>query len=135
MNGKTDDAGKLLLRLLVGGLLLLHGFHKIISGPHEVAGMLAAHGLPGFLAWGVYLGEVLGPVLVILGVYARIGGLLIAANMVVAILITRGLHVFHLNEFGGLGIELELFYLLSGLSVVLLGAGKFSAGGAGGKWN
>lgn len=135
MNWKSDDAAKLLLRLLVGGLLLLHGFHKILSGPHEVAGMLAAHGLPGFLAWGVYLGEVLGPVLVILGVYARIGGLLIVANMLVALLVTRGAHVFQLNEYGGLGIELETFYLVSGLLVAMLGAGKYAAGGAGGKWN
>lgn len=135
MNWKSDDAAKLLLRLLVGGLLLLHGFHKILSGPHEVASMLAAHGLPGFLAWGVYLGEVLGPVLVILGVYARIGGLLIVANMLVALLVTRGLHVFQLNEYGGLGIELETFYLVGGLLIAMLGAGKYAAGGAGGKWN
>ncbi|MFI4922062.1 MAG: DoxX family protein, partial [Gammaproteobacteria bacterium] len=63
MNWSLDDAGKLLLRALVGVLLLLHGFHKLITGPGEVASILAAHGLPGFLAYGVYLGEVVGPVL------------------------------------------------------------------------
>ena len=131
----TEDGGKLLLRLMVGGLLILHGFHKLVHGPGEVAGMLAAHGLPSFLAWGVYLGEVLGPALVILGVYARIGGLLILANMVVAVLLTRGLQVFGLNAFGGLGIELETFFGIGGLCVAMLGAGAYSAAGAGGKWN
>jgi putative oxidoreductase len=137
MKMMTDDAGKLLLRLMVGGLLILHGFHKLVHGPApgEISGMLAAHGLPGFLAWGVYLGELVGPVLILLGVYARIGGLLVLANMVVAILLSRGLHIFGLNEMGGLAIELEVFYGLSGLCVAMLGAGKFSAGGAGGKWN
>ncbi len=57
MNWSTDDAGKLLLRVLVGVLLLLHGFHKLITGPGEVASILAAHGMPGFLAYGVYAGQ------------------------------------------------------------------------------
>lgn len=135
MKMMTDDSGKLLLRLMVGGLLILHGFHKLVHGPGEVEGMLTAHGFPAFLAWGVYLGEVVGPALILLGVYARIGGLLVLGNMVVAVFLTRGLHVFGLNDFGGLGIELEAFYGLGGLCVALLGAGKFSAGGDGGKWN
>jgi len=135
MNWSLEDAGKLLLRLLVGGLLILHGFHKLVSGPGEVAGMLAAHGVPGIFAWAVYLGEVLGPALILLGVYARIGALLVMANMLVAVLLTRGLDVFHLNAHGGWGIELELFYGLGALCIALLGAGIYSAAGKGGKFN
>ncbi len=135
MNWSMDDAGKLLLRLLVGVLLLLHGFHKVITGPGEVASMLAAHGVPGFLAFGVYLGEVVGPVLIILGVYTRIGALLVVANMLVAVAVTHGLNVMHLNEYGGWSIELELFYGVGGLCVALLGAGAYSAAGKGGKFN
>lgn len=130
-----DDGGKLVLRLLVGGLLILHGFHKLVHGPGEVAGMLAAHGVPGIFAYGVYLGEVVGPALVILGVYSRVGGALILANMIVAVLVTRGLNIFHLNAFGGLGIELETFFGIGGLCITMLGAGAYSAGGASGKWN
>ena len=131
----ADDGGKLVLRLLVGGLLILHGFHKLVHGPGEVSGMLAAHGVPGVFGYAVYLGEVVGPALVLLGVYARIGGLLILANMVVAVLATRGLNIFHLNEFGGLGIELETFFGIGGLCIAMLGAGAYSAGGTSGKWN
>lgn len=135
MKMMTDDAGKLLLRLMVGGLLILHGFHKLVHGPGEVVGMLAAHGVPGFFGWGVYLGEVVGPALILLGVYARVGGLLVLANMVVAVLMTRGLHIFGLNDYGGLSIELEAFYGIGGLCIAMLGAGAYSAGGASGKWN
>ncbi len=135
MNMKSDDAGKLVLRLLVGGLLILHGFHKILTGPDAVAGMIASLHLPHFFAWGVYLGEVVAPALVILGVYTRIAGWVILANMVVAVLATRGIHIFYLNAYGGLGLELEFFYGLGGLAIALMGAGRFSAGGAGGKWN
>ncbi|HEV7165797.1 MAG TPA: DoxX family protein [Gammaproteobacteria bacterium] len=135
MKWLTDDGGKLVLRLMVGGLLILHGFHKLVHGPGEVAGMLTAHGIPGFLAWGVYLGEVVGPALILLGVYARIGGLLVLASMVVAVLVTHGLNIFHINEYGGLGIELEVFYGIGGLCIAMLGAGAYSAGGSGGKFN
>ena len=76
-----------------------------------------------------------GPALILLGVYARIGGLLVLGNMVVAVLLTRGLHIFGLNDFGGLGIELEVFYGIGGLCIAMLGAGAYSAGGASGKWN
>ena len=53
-----DDAGKLLLRLAVGGLMLFHGIHKLIDGVDGISGMLAAQGLPGFIAYGVLVGEV-----------------------------------------------------------------------------
>lgn len=135
MDLKSDDAGKLVLRLLVGGLLILHGFHKITTGPVGVAGMIASLHLPGFVAWGVYIGEVIAPVLVILGVLTRIGGWLILANMIVAVLATRGLHIFYLTPYGSLGLELEFFYAFGGLAIALMGAGRFSAGGASGKWN
>lgn len=135
MDFKSDDAGKLILRLLVGGLLILHGFHKILSGPAGVAGMIASLHLPHFFAWGVYIGEVVAPILVILGVYARIGGWIILANMIVAVLATRGIHIFYLNAYGGLGLELEFFYAFGGLAIALMGSGRFSLGGASGKWN
>jgi len=135
MNWLNDDAGKLLLRLMVGGMLILHGFHKLVNGPAEVAEILAHHGIPGIFAWGVYLGEVVGPLLVILGVYARVGALLILANMLVAVLATHGVNVFHLNDYGGWEIELEAFYGLGGLAILLFGAGAYSAAGKGGKWN
>lgn len=135
MSWLTDDAGKLLLRILVGGLLILHGFHKLVTGPHEVAALLTTHGVPGILAVGVYLGELVGPLLVLLGVYTRIGALLIVADMLVAVLVTHGLNVMHLNEYGGWVIELELFYGIGALCVALLGAGAYSAGGKTGKFN
>lgn len=135
MNWITDDAGKLLLRLLVGVLMILHGLHLVYAGPHVVIDMLETHGIPGFLGYAVYLGEILGPLLVIFGFYARIGGVLIFLDLVVAVLLVHGINIFHLNPEGGWIIELELFYGLGGLAVTLLGAGKYSVAGAGGRWN
>lgn len=135
MNKHYDDAGKLLLRLLVGGLLILHGIHKIMTGPSGIEGMVASTGVPGFFGWAVYLGEVLGPVLVLAGYFTRIGAALILINMIVAVLLAFGGHVWALNQHGGWIIELEAFYGLGGLAIILLGAGRFSVGGAYAKWN
>jgi putative oxidoreductase len=62
-----DDVGKLLLRLAVGGLMLFHGLHKLFEGD-GISGMLVAKGLPGFIAYGVLIGEVVAPCLIILGI-------------------------------------------------------------------
>ncbi|HBM08808.1 MAG TPA: GntR family transcriptional regulator, partial [Pseudomonas sp.] len=85
----TDDLGKLVLRVSVGVLILLHGIFKLQNGVDGIAGMLGNNGLPAFLAYGVYIGEVVGPALVILGVFTRIGALLIAGNMLVAFLLAH----------------------------------------------
>ena len=129
-----EELGKLVVRLTVGGLLLLHGIHKVLTGIADVKGMVVDHHLPDLLAYGVYLGEVVGPVLVILGIFSRAGGVLIAVNMIFAIALAGMGMLAQLNGFGGYALELEVFYLLGGVSVALLGAGRLSAN-IGGKWN
>ena len=127
-----EDLGKLILRVTVGGLLLLHGMHKLLNGIAPIKAMVAAHGLPDAISYGVYLGEIVGPVMVILGLFSRIGAGLIVVNMIMAVVLS-GASLVGLNPMGGLGLELEAFYLFGALSVALLGAGRYSI--AGGRWN
>lgn len=129
-----EDLGKLLLRLLVGGLLLLHGIAKIRFGISGIEKAMLNQGLPAFLAWGVYIGEVLAPLLLLLGVHARLGALLISINMVVAITL---MHSHQLSSFNASGIwtlELQAFFLFTALSSALLGPGRYSFGNPG-RWN
>lgn len=135
MNWKTDDLGKLLLRLTIGVLLILHGIHKIFAGPHEIIEIVGVNHWPAFTAYGVYLGEVLGPLLVIFGFFTRLGGLLIFIDLIIAVLLTRGGHVWQLGGNGNWAIELEALFGLGGLAIALLGAGKYSVTGATGKFN
>jgi putative oxidoreductase len=129
------DFGLLVLRLMLGALLLFHGVNKLLNGIGGIEQMISSHGLPSVLAYGVYLGEVVGPILVILGLFSRIGGLLIVVNMIVAILLAGLGNLFSIGQSGGYALELECFYLFSGLAVALLGAGRFSLGGEAGPWN
>jgi putative oxidoreductase len=129
-----EDFGKLVARLGVGGLLLLHGVHKLLTGIAPIKALVVAHHLPDMVAYGVYFGEIVGPVLVILGLFARIGGMLIVIDMIVAIALAGTASLFKLNEFGGYALELETLYLIGGLSVALLGAGRIGLN-IGGRWN
>ena len=129
----SEDLGKLILRITLGGLLLLHGMHKLLNGIAPIKAMVAAHGIPDAVAYGVYLGEVVGPIMVLLGLFARVGGALIAVNMLVAVFLAGMAQTTHFNAMGGYALELEAFYFWCGVAVMLLGAGRFSI--AGGRWN
>ncbi len=122
----TEDIGKLVLRLTVAILMLLHGVGKIMGGVGDISGMLQGIGLPGALAYGVYLGEVLAPLLVIIGFYARVAALVMALNMLAAIYLAHLGDLFMLGQGGGWKLELQGFFLFTALAVALIGPGRFS---------
>lgn len=128
-NPATSSAiGRLLLRLTTGGLLLFHGVDKLTNpGSIDFIGsQLAAAGWPAGIAWGVYAGEVLAPLMLIAGFHARIGGLLVAINMLVAVLLVHSGDFLTLTQHGGWRLELQAFYLCGGLAVLLLGSGRIA---------
>lgn len=122
------DTGKLIIRLCVGLLMLFHGIAKIMhpGSLDFIGGMLSNNGFPSFFAYGVYIGEVLAPLMVIVGYQARVGALIIVVNMVAALLLAHSGDFFSLSEHGGWAVELQMFYLLSALSVMFLGSGKLA---------
>ncbi|HMB56195.1 MAG TPA: DoxX family protein [Arenimonas sp.] len=124
-----QDAGKLILRIALGALILLHGIAKIKGGVGGIEHMLQAHGLPPQLAWGALIGEVLGPVLLIAGFYARAGAALIAVNMAMAFFLAHMGQLTGLNEQGGWALELQGMFLLTAIALSLLGPGKYSVNG------
>ncbi|CAM5218179.1 Putative oxidoreductase OS=Castellaniella defragrans OX=75697 GN=HNR28_002944 PE=3 SV=1 [Castellaniella defragrans] len=134
-SSSLDNLGKLVLRLGLGAFLLLHGAAKLHGGVDWITGMLAARGLPGFIAYGVYIGEILAPVLIILGLYARIGGLIVLLNMVFVFGLVHMKDFLVLGKSGGWALELQGFYLVTGLAILLLGAGGYSVGGRSGRFN
>jgi len=121
-----DDTGKLLLRLAVGGLMLFHGLHKAIDGVDGIAGMLVAKGLPGFIAYGVLVGEVIAPILIILGILARPAALVLAFTMVVAWLMVGTGKTFALDAVGAWAIESLVYFFVGALAVAFLGAGRYA---------
>jgi putative oxidoreductase len=127
-NQIREDIGKLLLRLTVAVLMLFHGYSKVVSpGALDwIGGTLSAHSLPTVLSYGVYVGEILAPLMLIAGLYSRVGGLLIFVNMLFALFLAHQSEIFTVSGSGGWALELQGFYLMGGLIVVLIGSGKFA---------
>ena len=119
-----DDWGKFLLRVTIGGLLLFHGIHKLQGGADGIEAMLVGKGLPSAVVYGVYVGEVIAPLLMLAGVLVRLAGLFLAGNMVVAIALAHPGDIFALDSHGGWAIELQMLYLLGGIVLMLLGGGR-----------
>lgn len=130
-----NDSGKLVLRLAIGVLLLLHGIAKLKGGIGWMAGPLSAFGLPAFVGYGAYIGEVVAPLMLIAGKWTRLAGLVVAINMLGAIILVQRDKVAALNQGGGWAIELEVLFLLGGIALFLLGAGRYSVSRGIGRWD
>lgn len=125
----NDNTGKLILRLALGILILFHGIAKIKAGVGGLSGAVTAAGLPAFVTYGVYVGEVLAPILVLLGFYCRIGAGLIAINMLFAFTLVHRAELFVVGKTGGWALELQGMFLFTALALVFLGPGRFSLNG------
>ena len=102
-----------------------HGIAKIQGGVDGIAHDLIALGAPGFIAYGVYVGEVLAPLLLILGFYSRLGALLVAINMVFAVVIAHVPDILKISQYGGWAIELQAMYFVTAIALALMGPGRF----------
>lgn len=124
---RSTDFGLLLLHIALGGLMLFHGMHKLIYGVGFIGDMLAAIGLPSFIAYGSLLAELVASLMIICGIWTRLASVVFAGNMVVAILMAHASEMFSLSPMtGGLVIELPLLYLLGAAVLCLTGGGRFA---------
>ena len=125
---QNDAVGKLILRLTLGVLILFHGVSKILNPGYLdfIGKQLASIGLPAAIAYGVYFGEVLAPLMIILGVFSRVGGLLVVVNMVFAMVLAHSDQLLTLSKSGGWALELQGFYLFCGIAIFFLGSGRIA---------
>jgi putative oxidoreductase len=131
----SEDFGKLILRASLAVLILFHGVAKIINGTDFITGLVAKAGMPPALGYLVYVGEVIAPLLVLVGLMTRPAALVIAINMVVAVVLVHMAELLTLSKTGGWALELQGMFLAAALAVAFLGAGRYSIGGQSGRWN
>lgn len=130
MNNITQlDSGKLILRLMVGILMLFHGYGKLVYGIGFIENLLIKNNIPTFVAYGIYIGEVLAPILLIIGYKTTIGAFIIILNMLMAIYLVHPNDLFTLSKYGVPSLELVYLYLFACLAIILLKAGKISIDG------
>lgn len=121
-----ENMAKLILRVMVGGLMLFHGIHKATNGIAPIKGMLTTHHFPEMLGYGVYVGEILAPIFLIIGWKSRWWAGIIVFNMIVAIYLAHSKAFFTVSAQGAWIIETPLLFLLASLVIVLTGSGKYA---------
>ena len=111
--------GMLLLRVVVGAVFIAHGWQKLqmIDG---VIGFFGKLGFAPFFAYLVAWVEFVGGLAMLLGVFTRIAGYLLAAVMIVAIFSVK----LKMGFLGG--YELDLTLLVAALALAWSGPGKLS---------
>ncbi len=120
--------GMVPLRLVVGLVFIMHGGMKLfVMGPAGTAAFMHQVGipLPAVAAVVVTAVELLGGVVLVLGLFTRWAGLLLSMDMLVAILKVR----LHGGFFAPQGFEFEMTLLGAALTLALLGAGGVSLDG------
>lgn len=112
-------AALVLLRVTLALLMLLHGWAKIRYGIGSIEAKIESLGGPGFLAYAVYLGEVVAPLLLLVGLWVVPAALVIAVNMLVAFALMHTRQILMLNNTGGWALELQTFYFVSALVIAM----------------
>ena len=117
------------LRLILGIVFLAHGAQKLFGwfgggGVNGTGDFMASLGLNPGVQLGLLsgLGEVVGGLLLLLGVWVPVAAVLLTIDMLVAI-------IFRTSKLGfinGGGVELNLLILAGVAALVLLGPGAYS---------
>lgn len=118
---RNYDLGLLVLRIGVAGLLLTHGVPKFLA---FIGGDLSVVGDPigiGALLSTilVLLGELVAPVLIIIGIKTRFAAVASAITMAIAAFVVHGGDSIAKKE-------LALLYLIGFVAIALMGAGSIS---------
>ncbi len=123
---RNVDLGILIVRLSIGILFLLHGIHKIFNGIDMIEQQVADAGIPHFVSYGVYIGEVIAPLLIIFGLATRAGAVMMIIDCLTAIFLVSSDKIFQLNEQGGWALELLGLYLFGAVALIFTGGGKYA---------
>lgn len=114
-----------LLRLMVGITFAIHGWGNL-QNPNGFIGFVGSLGVPApaFFGWLVMLLELVGGLLLILGLGTRLVGLALAIEMVFTTLLVKSQVGFIAQQTAG--AELDLNLMVASLALVILGAGALS---------
>ena len=131
-----EDLAKLILRVTVSAMIMVRGY-AVLTGEQAIRDTLVRWSMPTELAYASLFFEEITPLMVILGIYARLGASAMVFWMVMAFALAHvdtG-HLFQLDANNvGWRVEGPFFFLVCSLCVALLGAGRYGLN-IGGKWN
>src|SRR5690242_19579633 len=121
-----EDLGKLVLRLVLGILILLHGISKLRGGIGFITPLVTGLGMPPWVSYGVYIGEVLAPLMLILGFFSRLGAFIIFVNMIFAVVLMHRPDLLSLSRQGGWALELQGMFMFTALVLTFMTPGRYA---------
>lgn len=125
----TAPYGLAILRVVLGIAMLVHGWSKLSGGVDNVAGFFddpLGIPLPGLMAWVVTIVELVGGGLLIIGFLTQIAGILLALDMLGAIIFAYLGAGRPFIDNGAITWEKEAVFGAAALCLVLAGPGAWS---------
>lgn len=126
IDSRTAPYAALVMRLALGIMFVAHGLTKVlVFTPAGTVGFFQSIGFPGFLAYPVMAFEVIGGLMLVLGVYTR----WVAAVAVIQLFVAATVHFANGWSFSNPngGWEYPIYLSVTALVVALLGDGAFAA--------
>lgn len=116
--------GLLLVRLVFGGALIVHGWQKVGAPTSWLSPFQP--GVPAILQWLVCAGELVGGLALLCGLLTQWASLGIAVMMILAATFVHGAHPWVAGPESGPSKEPSLCYLAVAGLIWLVGPGRFS---------
>jgi len=120
-----NDLAALSLRVGLGIMWIAHALLKwFVFSIDGFAGWLESQGIPSFMAWPVFLLELIGGLLILVGFYGRYASAILLPVMLVAAWTHIPNGWLHTNQGGGW--EYPIFLTIASFTHFLLGDGSYS---------
>jgi putative oxidoreductase len=120
---KLKPLGLLLLRVALGVIFVYHGYPKLFGHTREAMQSFVHLGFPGYFVYIAGVIEFFGGCMLIVGLFARLAGLLLAAEMAVGL---WAAHHMVTNPMAVPNYEFPLMLTVSAFALATLGAGLIS---------
>jgi putative oxidoreductase len=120
---KLKPLGLLLLRVTLGVIFVYHGYPKLFGHTRDAMQSFAHMGLPGYFVYIAGVIEFFGGLMLIAGLFTRVAGLLLAAEVAVGL---WKVHNIISNPMAVQNYELPLVLAVSTFALATVGAGLIS---------
>ena len=111
----------LVMRLVLGAIMIAHGYHKVFGGFHHHMDFVGALGIPRWLAYFSAGTEFFGGIAIVLGLFTRFFALAFAIEMGVAIWKVH----FKNGLMGSSGYEFPLALATIAFALMCFGSGPW----------
>jgi putative oxidoreductase len=112
----------LVLRAVLGLVMAAYGWEKVNGGMAQFKGFLPTIGIPGWMGYVSAYAELIGGILLIVGLLTRLAALTIFINMVVAVVKVT----FKNGLVGAQGYGFGLALMAMAFALIFLGGGPIS---------